>query len=514
MSDLNATCRDRARPIFSRKAGHLAPRADRGTPRGDLAWALAGLVGWCACVRAAAPPSADAAERAVVWVDGAAPAGGDGSRGRPLRAVPEGLPAHVELHLVSGVYEGPFTLPPGARVEGHGEVVLHAAAPAVVVTGEGLTLTRVSVQGGGVGVQLRGAARLERVRVSGHRQVGVEVAEGAKVELEHLDLVGTIPDSVGLRARGATLRGAGVTLSGGLRHGLKLEGGAATLSSVSSEGGGTTLHARDVDLTADGVKATAGRGPAVFLSGGAARLSRLEVEGHDSALHALRVTRLEVSRLRSNRSTTAGVLLQGTTGTLRDVVVTRTGTGGGLQALDSDVTLEDLRVQDAIDTGLVVLRGKARLRRAVFERVAGGDTGRGEQQQQGDALMLREATVEVDEVTVRDVEGSALFASAYAVVTVGRLTCERSGGGLAFLERGAAVKARTLTSLGSLAAAVVAPNDARLDVDTLRVRGASDGPVFAGCDAGARVAIGTLESTQDLPASPCVTVGRRVTASP
>lgn len=515
MSDLNPTPRDHAPPVFPRKTGRLAARADRAAIARDRAWGLLAALWLCACVREAPAPIAPAPERPALWVDGAARPGGDGSRERPLKQVPAELPEQVALHLSTGLYEGPFAFPAGARVEGHGEVVLHAAAPAVVVRGDGLTLVHLSVQGGDVGLEVSGQASLERVHVSGHRKVGVEVLPGARVDAAQLEVVGTIAEAVGVHASRATLHVTGASFTGDLRQGFKLEGGAAVLTGAKSEGGNTLLNARDADVTLERANAVAGRGPAVFLSGGTARVDGLVVDGHESALHTLHVTGLDARHVRATRPSSAGVVLQGTTGTVRDVGVARTGPGGGVQLLDSDVTLEDATVREAGAMGVFVRKGKARLERVSIEGVDGESDGAGGRVL-GDALMLRDAVVDVDEVTVRDVEGAALFASAFATVTVGRLSCERTGEGLAYVERGAVVKARELTARGTMGAAVLVPDQARLEVETLVIRGAGEGPVFANCAAGASVTIGALDTTLEPPDAPCVKIGRRVkpTAAP
>lgn len=509
MSDLKITPCDHALRAFPRKTAQLAARADRAPIARDRAWALVTALWLCACVREAPAPIAPAPERPSLWVDAAARPGGDGSRERPLKRVPSELPERVSLHLSTGLYEGPFTFPAGTRVEGHGEVVLHAAAPAVVVTGDALTLVHVSVQGGDVGLQLSGEASLERVHVSGHRKVGVEVLPGARLDAQQLEVVGTIAESVGVHASGAALQVTGASFTGDLRQGFKLEGGAAVITGAKSEGGNSLLNAREVNVTLERASAAAGRGPAVFLSGGTARVDGLVVDGHESALHTLHVTGLDVRHLRSTRPSSAGVLLQGTRGTLRDLGVVHTGPGGGVQALDADVTLEDVSVREAGAMGVFVRKGKARLRRVSIEGVEGESDGSGGRVL-GDALMLRDAVVDVDEVTVRDVEGAALYASAFATVTVGRLSCERSGEGLAYVERGAVVKARELTARGTMGAAVLVPDQARLEVETLVIRDAGEGPVFANCEAGAKVTIGALDTTLEPPASPCVTIGRHV----
>lgn len=474
---------------------------------------LLGALCLCACVREAPAPIATAPERPQLWVDAAGRPEGDGSRERPLKQIPAALPERVDLHLVSGLYEGPFALPAGARVEGHGEVVLHAAAPAVVVTGDGLTLLRLSVQGGAVGLKLTGQTWLEAVHVSGHREVGVDVLPGARLDAQRLEVVGTIAGSLGVRATNATLHVSGVSFTGDLRQALRLEGGTAAITDAKSRGGATLVNARDGELTLQRATAVAGRGPAVYVSRGIARIEDLSVEGHESALQTGPGAKLDVRRLTSTRATWAGVLLQGTTGTLRGLTVTKAGGGGGVQILDSDVTLEDVTVRDVTSMGIFVRMGRARLRHVTIAGVnaeVAVDGTRG----LGDALMLRECAVDLDDVAVSEVEGAALYAAAHAVVTVGQLEGLRTGGGLVLAERGSVVRAQRLTSRGTLGPAVAAPDTGRVEVQRLIVRGGAEVPIYARCGDGATVSVGVLETTLEQPTADCITVGRTEPATP
>ncbi|MEW5741056.1 MAG: hypothetical protein AB1938_19195 [Myxococcota bacterium] len=481
---------------------------DRSPARRDRAWSLVGLLAVCGCVREVATPIGKAPARAEVWVDAYALEGGDGTRSRPLKRIPGELPARVALHLASGLYEGPFAFPVGARVVGHGEVVLHAEAPVVVVTGEALELAHVSVQGGAVGVSLLGKCFLDEVHVSGHREAGVDVREGAVLEAKGLSLDGTIPEALGLRARSAEVKVRGASFRGGLKRALQLEGGAATLTDVRSEGGRTLVHASGVTLTLSQARAWGGTGPAVFVAGGQARVEGLEVDGHASALSVASGARVDARGLRSQRAYESGVVFMRASGSLRDVEVSHAGPGGAVQLLDSEVTVEDARLLDSKAMGVFVRKGRARLSRVVVERLSAEANGDGTRSL-GDALMLRDAQVEVDEVTAREVEGSALFASAFATVRVGTLVAERTGGGVLYVERGATVRAKDVTSRATLGPAVTVPDKASLEVQRLVVSGGAEVPVYAACGDGALVQVGTLDTSVPQPASPCVQVGPR-----
>lgn len=453
-------------------------------------------------------PTVSPTERAAVelWVDGSWRSGGDGSRSAPLRAIPATLPERVHLHLVSGLYEGPFSLPGGATVEGHGAVVLHAAAPTpVVVEGLGLTLRDVSVQGGVAGLRLSGESMLERVRVSGYREVGIALEPGGNTTGRGLEVVGTITDSVGVRVRGARAALREVSFTGDLRQGVRVEGGALTLEDARSLGGGGVVNARDAIISIDGLRAEAGRGPAVFLARGEARVKRLHVEGHESALHANDVARLEVSDVESTRAAWAGLVLQACVAWVQRVTVTRAGPGGGLQVLGGEVRARDVTVREAGAMGVLVRKGSAYLDAITVEGVSAEVDSLG-QRALGDALMLRDAQVTVGAVTVRDVEGSALYASAAARVTVERLEAERTGGGLLVVERSATVDAKQLICRGTLGPVVLASDGGRLEADLLRATGLGELPVAADCAHGASVHLRRLETTLPQPETPCVSI--------
>jgi hypothetical protein len=440
------------------------------------------------------------------WVDAFALEGGEGSRANPFKRVPTKLPAGVTLHLLSGLYEGPFDLPAGARVEGHGEVVLHATAPAVVVAGEALELVHVSVQGGAVGVRVTGASRLRDVRVSGHQRVGVDVPAGAEFEAEALTVEGTIPEALGLEATDSQVTVKGATFRGDLKRALKLEGGRATLEGVVSEGGRTLVHATGVELRLSKARAVGGTGPAVFLAGGGANVDGLEVDGHESALSVASGAKVDARAIRARGARDTGVVFLKSSGTLKDVEVRGAGPGGAVQLLESDVTLDDARLIGCKAMGIFVRRGRARLVRVVVDELSAEANPNGTRSL-GDALMLRDAEVQVDHVTAREVEGSALFASAYATVTVGTLVGERTGGGVLFVERGATVRARHVSSNATLGPAVTVPDQATLDVERLVVSGGAEVPVYAACSDGALVRLKQLETTVPQPAAACVRVG-------
>lgn len=498
MSDLKRRPADhRARPTRGNSCG-LRSRHDRSPIGRDRVLAALALLA-SACVTTPRVEVKQARGGAQVWVDAFAPAGGDGTRERPLKAIPGALPDGVELHLASGLYEGPFVLPDGAVVEGRGEVVLHATGE-VVVTARRAALSRVSIQGGATGLLASGVVTLEAVRVSGFRTVGVR-AEGAQLSARGLVVEGTIEGATGLTAAGGLTSLVSARFSGGLVRAVSLAGGRAVLKNVASEGGKTLVRALGVELDAQQLSASAGTGAALIVSGGRALLREVTVTGHEYALLASNGARLELRGLVSRGALVAGVSLLASEATLEGLTIERPGSHGALELLDSKTTVTDARVREARALGLWVRKGTATLTRVTVEGVLA--EGAGDAESQGDAFHFRDAEVDGDELTARDVGGSGVYATAVANVRLGAVRTERTGFGALVVERGAKVTVRSLVAAASRGAAVSVLDHGTLELGRLEVKGA-DVPVWAECAEGADVQLGALVSGLEQPRSPCV----------
>jgi hypothetical protein len=173
------------------------------------------------------------------------------------------------------------------------------------------------------------------------------------------------------------------------------------------------------------------------------------------------------------------------------------GPGGALSVLDSQTTVSNLEITDARELGILVTQGRAALRDVHISRVSGAG------ESLGDGLHVRGGAVVVESLSVSDVEGSAVFASAFADLKIQKLEVERARHSALFVERRATVTVGALLVRGS-GSAVVVPDAASVDVDSLWVAGGNEMPIYAECGAGAKVTLGRLESTvQQLP-SHCV----------
>lgn len=502
MSDQTQRRRDQ-RPLPSARispANRLRPDLRPRVP--DLLLAL--TLATTACVRAPEPRPGPEVHRVEVWVDGFSRPGGDGSRDRPFKTLPQPLPPGALVRLRSGVYAGPFTLAAGARLEGQGEVVLTGAdgAPAVVTAADA-ELDGLSIQGGAVGLEAGANVKATRVRFSGQRQRAVRV-RGA-LWLSDAELVASVEGIDGLWVeRGATLELTGARFSGGFRRAVQSEGGTLRLTSVRAQGVKTLVHALDARSTLAGLQASSGSGPALFFAGGRVTLAGAEVLGHEYALQLAREAVAEVSGLRARGSLEACVASTGATLSLSRSTLWDCGPGGALSLMHSKTELSGVEVLRARELGVFVREGQLTLRGGLTVRGVSGTDG-----VLGDALHVREATVrdQGGGHFFSELEGSGVFASAFADVQLAQVTVERARSSAFFVERRAQLQLGAALVRGGGGPAIVVPDDASVRVGKLFVAGGNEAPVFAECHGGARVQIDRLETTVPQLPSRCVTVG-------
>jgi hypothetical protein len=463
-------------------------------------WLLLGAVLTLGCPRPPGPtPGLDLTAPRELWVDGSAPAGGDGTKERPLKAVPV-LDGGLHLHLRSGLYPGPFEFPAGTHVTGHGVPVLFLEGDGVVVrTGRGpVRLERLLVQGGGVGLRSDGALVLEHVKVSGHRRVAIE-GHDAGLDAVALEVTSQVPGTTGVLAEGGWVRLHGATLSGPMKRGLEARGAAVEVRDLRSEGPSTGILT--VKGSLDGVKLTlaGGQAAALHVLDATTTLREVDVTGHEYAL--LGSGTITVDGLVSRAPQQGGLSLLEATSTLRHVRVERAGGMGGLQLLGGSHALDDVVVTDSQAWAVLVRKGKARIGRLQARALRG--EGSGADRVLGDGLVVRDGTVTIDTLAAEDLEGSALFASHHATVTVTQLDAQRCGGGAAFVDHSAAVVVTNLKSRGALGPSVTVLDGARLRVGTFSATG-GDVSVWADCSDGVRVDVKQPALDTPLPALRCL----------
>lgn len=494
MSDLADRHRDLASPPNTRITAGNRLRRDPRRRVSDLV--LAGLLLAAACARPP-PTKIDAApvQRAEIWVDAFSTTGGDGTLQRPLKTLPSPIPPDTTVQVRAGLYAGPFFVPEGAVIAGHGEVVLTSEGRGVTVTATGATLKGLTIQGGATGLEARDVT-LEQVRFSGQREAAVR-ASGA-VTLKKCALDATIEGIDGVLARDAQLTLEDVRFTGGFRRGIDVSGGQLQLTGVRFEGAKTSVRALDAVSTLTKLEAGGGSSTALLFAGGSLTATKVDVIGHE---YGLQLTRGIVATVRD--FTSAGALQAGLSSeqqtrlTLDRARIARSGPSGGLMLLDSVSDVRNLTVSGGRDLGVLVRKGEATLARVDVSGIDGGD-----------ALHVRDAMVTVTDAIARDCGGSGLFVSAAARVTGDGLQVDRAAQSAVLVELGATLKLESLLVRGGGGPAVLVPSAATVQLGTLSVSGGSEQPVYAECEAGARVSVQRLESTVEALPSRCVDVKR------
>ena len=438
-------------------------------------------------------------------MDAHAAAGGDGRVDRPLRALGDALRPGIRVHLASGLYPGPFELPPGVELVGHGAVVLHAEGAGPVVHAQEARLEALDVQGGEVGLRAVGAVALARVRFSGQRRAAVRVAGGATLDAEQLRVHGVVDgaDGVVLEA-GARASVREARFEGPLRRAVDAADAEVTLSSVHARGPRELLHLQGGRAVLRHASAEGGRGPAVFAARGVLLVDGLRTLGHEYGLQTGAGSRLDARALDVRGPLLAAVAAVGSEVALRDSRL-EGGSFAAAQLLESDALVERLEVAKAQATGVVVRLGRATLRGLDVHDVApDADRSRGETD--GDALHVRGAEVTLEGLKAARLAGAGLFASAAARVVVRGLSCEDCRYGAVVLELASSATLSDVRLVRARAPALSVLDRSRADVERLATDG--DVPaVWADCAGGAEVRWSRPEPAAPPGAGPCVTVG-------
>ncbi len=466
-----------------------------------------------------------------LWVDAMALPGGDATAQHPAKDLNEVLGPNRKVHLRSGLYRGPFTLPAKVELIGEGEAVLYAegAGAAVVTMPEGGALRRLSVQGGEIGVVGAKAVSLEQVHFSGHRRAALSMSSGV-LEANSVEVEATVPDSAGFlldatpgrappeetgkeppgplrpldgvkAALSATVRGA--DFRGGLQHALDVRGAWLELSDSELDGVASPIRLRDSVATLRSVALKAGRGAAVFAAGSRLSVSGLEVLGHEYALEA-RTTELSVDGLTATGSEHASVAAVKCTGSLKRLRLERPGNFAAAQLVGSKLSVSDVEIRDADAAGLMVRQGTIALDGVKVHAVRAETNAAGPRETGGDALMLRGCTGTVSHVEIEDAEGVGAWVSVRAQLRIEELSCRRCGLGALLVELASRVTAQKVSVDGAHGPAVTVTEHGQLELTGLVSHGA-EVPVWAECGNGAIAKVSGIEG-QAQPSSPCVLV--------
>lgn len=471
----------------------------RLTSVGPLGAALL-LAASCTGVR---PQATEAASPSalVVWVDVAAQDGGDGTEARPFRRLEEALAAPAPrrlVHLAAGLYPGPFVAPDGTELLGASAAVLTAKAGVTVLEAEGaLTLRRILLQGGTLGLRGTGEVRLEDVRFSGQRAGALLIGQGGHLLAHGVVFEASVSNAVGVHVEAeAQAELLGCTFEGPWQRGVEaLAPGRLVLATVAFRGAVTAVHLRGGVAELSDVSVSEGRGPGLYVAGGRVSLRRVQVHGHEYGLLTGTGAVVEAEDFTSTGADRAGVGVVQAKAHFTKLTVLQAGTFGGLQAVSSEVAVEGLLVEDTAGLGISTRDGSLRLDGARVLRTRDRD-GSG-----ADGVQLRGGTATFRNLFVGEASGACLLAAEGADVTLVHATLEKCHTAGLVSETRAHLAASDVSVTDSEGPGAVAISDAVLVLRGFRAVG-TEGVLWAECADGAQVTAADVAGP--LPALPCI----------
>ena len=295
------------------------------------------------------------------------------------------------------LYAGPFMLSDGCRWRAWGRCCTRKgrsrwSKPA------NATVRDVSIQGGGVGMVVRGNVALERVHFSGHRDAGVVVEPGGSASLSACVFEGAVEGSTAVSVKGGQARLDGGVVRGGWKRGL--EGSEATHCEAAAcdvrghhRAGAGARRGGDVGERVGG----GWRGAAFFVSHGALTLKNATVHGQEYGLQTGAGSVVRVDGLVKRPQLVAVALPADSDSRLAHLALETPGTQGAIQVLGGQAVVEDAALKDVQSLGVLVRKAKATLRRISIDGVRNDQAvdGSGDQ---GDGFNLRDSEVELDDV--------------------------------------------------------------------------------------------------------------------
>ena len=468
-------------------------------------WALVG--GACSSVvpppataRGTLPAAPDAGLFPQVFVDASAPPGGDGSRERPFRALPEG-PVRGRFSLAAGVYPGGLVLE-NVEIVGGPAVVLAATPPAACVRARGLVrLEQVQIQGGAAGVVVEGGrTQLIGVSISGQRGPAVEVGSGAELVLSASTVQASVSAVPGVRVlSGGKAELDRVRFQGPFERAVEARSPAALrLSGLQVADAVTGLWLSGGTAVVEGMEVRGGRGPGVYVAAATVQLRDVRVGGHEYGLLTGEGARIDGRGIRTSGATRAGLGLVKSKGTLEDVHVDSAGSLGGVQLISSEVRLRGLEVQGGRSSGLVTRDAQLTLEGATFRGPSGVDPS------DGDAVQIRGGTATLGGVRVQDCSGAGVVAAEAATVSLTRTTVSGAGVAGVVVETEARLTGSEVSVERTAGPAVLVTERGTAQLRGMTTRGNRDGALWAECSQGVNVEIeGWMGDVTPQPA-PCV----------
>jgi hypothetical protein len=438
-----------------------------------------------------------------LWVDAQAAAGGDGSATHPWRRLEAALagPApHRRVHLAPGLYPGPFLALDGTEVLGGSAAVLTAPAGMTLLEARGaVSLKRLLLQGGALGLGGEGQLRLEDVHFSGQRKGAIALGAGGTLFAERVVFEASVSEGVGLRlASGARAELLACTFEGPWQRGIEAHAPESLAVTKSHfRGAVTALHLRGGSAELSDVTLAEGRGPGLYVGGGHLGLHRVQVSGHEYGLLTGSDAVVEAEDFTTTRADRAGVAVVNSKAHFLRLTITSAGTFGGLQGVASEVSVDGLKVEEVAGVAVFMRGGSLRVEGGVVARTRVPDGS------PADGMQLRGGRATLSNLTVREASGACVLAAEGADVVLSHATLERCHTAGLVAESGAHLTTSAVTVQSSDGPGAVATGDGELILGGFRAV-STDGVVWAECASGAHVT--ASEVAGSLPALPCIQV--------
>jgi hypothetical protein len=450
-------------------------------------------------VAAAAPDAGPSDLTRTTFVDASAPPGGDGSRERPLRALPD--PARGRFTLAAGVYPGALVLE-DVELVGGPAVVLAATPPATCIRTRGtVRLEQVQIQGGATGLAVEGGRTvLTGVSISGQRGPAVEVSAGAELILGASTVQASVSAVPGVRVLpGGKAELTRVRFQGPFQRAVDARSPAALrLSGLQIQDAVTGLWLSGGAVVVEGMEVRGGRGPGVYVAGATAQLRDVRVAGHEYGLLTGEDARIDGRGFRSSGAARAGVGLVKSKGTLEDVHVESAGSSGGVQLISSEVRLRGLEVQGGRSSGLVARDAQLTLEGATFKGPSGVDPS------DGDAVQIRGGTATLSGVRIQDCSGVGVVVAEAATVTLHRATVSGAAIAGVAVETEARLSGTEVSVERTSGPAVLVTDRGNAQLRGMATRENRDGALWAECSQGVKVEIDGWTGDVTPQPAPCV----------
>jgi hypothetical protein len=442
---------------------------------------------------------------AELWVDAFASGPEEGTAARPYRSLELALSKLSarggRVFLAKGLYRGPFRTAANVEIQGSSPAVLFVDGNETVLSSSGsLLLTNVSIQGGAIGLETSGPARLDGVQLSGQRRVGLRVASG-ELNVIRGRLSASIADIVGIElAPGARAVVDESSFDGPFGRAIELRSKSSLqVRDVEWRGSKVGIHQSGGKSFIRQARFVSGTGPAVTVGMGELHSEGMVVFGHEYGLLANEGATVALHDFTSVRAERAAIALVRARAELDDIHTVNSGSFGAIQLVSSEAVIRHFWLHHAVDYAIQARDSRLDISNGVITEVrdVSGD--------EGDGIHLRNSKGSVQSVVIRSAQGAGILAAERSSVALRDLEILRCRAAGVVSDTLAQVSARSLVVRSSEGAAIVALGRSRVTVEGLASEKNEQGPVWAECQNGASVELWRVRSDQGFELmSPCV----------